>query len=310
MQSSAQSSGSSAAAVVIILVMVAMAGGCSMLLGDPQSPAPASGLSLELFPARAPLNGAEETAVAARMTADMVNAQFAAATAEALRAESRMVEDAMRGTEFAYRVHLDRMTATANAIYTTATAESAGTSTAFAASRTQAVFIREVAATDSAATATQIAVEDEARRRAIDLQSSETMIGVWAVTKWAIPVFLLGLLGLLAYRWVWKKTEIHVIPADAKGKYPAVMKGGVVINSNLQAGAVEDLERPTPARESIKRGEQMVDMIRAMPEGARPELPQAPREAPEIEVIDAGADDIRPILDEVETKLLMQGGAK
>jgi len=300
--------------VFIFVVMIGLAIWASSTLGDPTAPASAAGHPFLLPVPAAPrgyASGLEETAVAARIVADADSTWRAAGTAEALRIAGQNAQ----ATEFAYRVHIDGLTATADSALATDAAIERRKASAIASTQTMAVFNAQMALTNEAATAVAQKNTDEQRRREIDLRSSETMIGLWAVTKWAIPIFLLGLLGLLAYRWVWKKTEYREVHANAQGKYPGLIKDGKAVNMNLQVNPVMNATVPEPTSPAVqllvKQNEQQIDLLRATPANFYPPAIDAPRRPTgEIEIIDPGDSAVSPILDEVEHKLLMQGGGR
>jgi hypothetical protein len=295
---------------LIILVCLGMAAFASSALGDPNQPASAAVFRLPVLEAPRGYSGLEETAVAARMVADADSTWRAANTAEAFRVAGEYAQ----ATEFAYRLRIDGQTATAGSIMSTDNAIERRKASAIASTQTQAVFSAEMAVTNEAATAIAEKNDAEQEKRALDIQSRKTMVTVWAVTKWAIPTFLLGLLGLLAYRWVWKKTEYKEVHANAQGKYPVQIKNGLAINPNLQVNPVMNTAAPeqTPPAVQllVKQNEQKIDLLRATPSSFPPPALDAPRTAGEIEIIDPGDPAMGNILDEVERKLLMQGGGK
>jgi hypothetical protein len=274
-------------------------------------------------------------------TADFFNAQLTA-TAEAISAHTTEVAwqatasaEAAQSTQSALLLYA-QLTATERAWQATATADSAnatstaaGTATAITWQSTATQSALNATGTVDAAGAAAIATIQaaEAERVLLALERERMMNQVKAVTPWLVTIALFcGAFGL-GLVFFWRRAKITIISRDKYGDTPRVIihQAGhaIAYDPDRAFGPILDVQpdgkplMPAVAHPELQSGvttrDQAIDLARALPAHNRrglrhllqPQAQQAlPANVPQIEVVDA--EQVRPWLEEVQTKLLTE----
>jgi hypothetical protein len=277
-------------------------------------------------------------------TADFFNAQLTA-TAEAISARATEVAwqatasaEAAQSTQSALLLYA-QLTATERAWQSTATSDSvnatstaAGTATAITWQSTATQSALNATGTVDAASAAAVATIQaaEAQRVLLALERDRMTNQIKAVAPWLVTLAIFCASFGLGLVFFWRRSKITIINRDKFGDTPKVIihQAGhaIAYDPDRAFGPILDVQpdgkplMPPVAHPELQAGvttrDQAIDMARALPANARRTLrhllqtqaqPALPANVPQIEVVDA--EQVRPWLEEVQTKLLTEENA-
>jgi hypothetical protein len=284
-------------------------------------------------------NRSQATAQAALATADYFSSQLTA-TVEA--ANARATDQAWQATASAQAVQATRqalllssqLTATERSWQASATSDSAnathtaagtGTALSWQSTATQSALnaTRTVDAANAAAVATIQAAE--AQRVLLALERDRMTNQAKAVVPWLIVILIFCATFGVGVVYFWRRSRLIFFGRDRFGDTQKVLihQGGhtIAYDPDRSFSPILDIQpdgkplMPPTAHPELQAGvtmrDQAIDLARAMPAHQRripriqPQVqPALPASTPQIEVVEA--TQVRPWLDEVQTKLLTE----
>lgn len=165
---------------------------------------------------------------------------------------------------------------------TTATAEARETASAASLAQANAAGTAEARVTELAFARQSADATATAEARRIDTASRELTSKAWAVLWVVLTAGAAALFGVVIWKLLAHKTEIHVIEPAPSGDLPLIYQDGRITNMDRSPGAVVEIRAPMAlpldAMLQVTAGDQAADRMRAMPRVIQVQAP-APQPA-------------------------------